>query len=84
MCEDFIFCYEDIDACLSIHLNQNKKIIYCGNTNIFHEESSSLKKNPVNKLFMNKNIETFFKRWHKKYKIDKDIYEKNKNYNVVI
>ena len=39
MDENYYWAFDDVDLCLSIKYNLNKKIVYCGNTNIFHEES---------------------------------------------
>jgi len=63
--EDYFFAFEDVDMCMRINNHLNKKVLYCGKTNIFHEESASLKKNPVHKMFMNKNSKLFLESWHK-------------------
>ena len=60
----------------------NKKVIYCGNTNIFHEESTSLKKNPANKLFMNHNANYLRNKWRGKCVIDRDTYTKDPSYKI--
>lgn len=83
LCEQLIWCFDDIDACLSIVSNQKKKIIYCGDTNIFHEESASLKENPVNKLFMDYNVKFFSNKWRGKYLNDLDRYATNSKYNLI-
>lgn len=77
MDEKFQWCFEDIDTCLDIVYNQNKKIVYCGNVNIFHEESASLKKNPVNKLYLSHNLAHFNYKWNKKINVDYGIYSKD-------
>lgn len=82
MDEGFCWAFDDIDMCLQI--GQFGKIIYCGNTKIFHEESASLKKNPVNKMFMKQNVERFRKKWNGKYEIDHEMYLNNKNYKTII
>jgi GT2 family glycosyltransferase len=79
---NFIWCFDDVDLALKIKYNIGKKIIYCGQTNIYHEESASLKKNPVNKLFMPHNIQYFMKKWRGKYKLDENDYMKNPNLNL--
>jgi len=81
MDEGYKWAFEDIDMCLSI--GQFGKVAYCGETEIFHEESASLKKNPVNKMFVGKNVERFRKKWSGKYEIDHDMYLGNKDYNVI-
>ena len=49
--QKFSWAFEDIDLCLKF--NETKRIAQCGKTKIFHEESASLKKNPVNKYKLN-------------------------------
>lgn len=83
LCEDFFWCFEDVSACLSIKYDLNKKIVYCGDTSFFHEESASLKKNPVNKLFMEHNVKTFLNMWKGEYANDLEEYENNLNHNVI-
>jgi len=77
MDENYHWAFDDVDLCLSIKYNLNKKIVYCGNTNIFHEESASLKKNPTNKLFLNHNLKYLFGKWKDRYVIDQDAYTKD-------
>lgn len=83
MDESYNWAFEDIDLCLSILYNLNKKIIYCGSTNIYHEDSGTLKKNPVKNLFMSNNINYFFKKWSGRYIIDHNTYVKQNNYNLL-
>lgn len=80
--EGFVWSFEDIDYCLKSNLSV-KKIVYCGETEIEHEESSSLKKNPVNKMFVSKNVARFREKWSGKYEIDHEKYLSNPNYNVI-
>lgn len=82
MDENYHWSFDDVDLCLSIMYNMNKKIVYCGKTNIFHEESFSLKKNPTNKLFMFHNIKYLLSKWGARYQRDRDIYVVNQNYNL--
>ena len=81
MDENYNWAFEDIDMCLSI--GQKEKIVYCGQTKIFHEESASLKKNPVNKIFFNKNVQFFKNKWNGKYSADHDFYLNDVNHNVI-
>ena len=76
------WCFDDIDMNFRIGM-LGGKIVYCGSTTIYHEESSSLKKNPVNKLSLNENVQYFRKMWTGKYKIDHYLYLKDPNYMVV-
>lgn len=82
MDENYHWAFDDVDLCLSIGVNQKKKVVYCGKTNISHEESASLKKNPANRLFMNHNINYFKTKWENKYVLDEDIYTKNAKFNL--
>lgn len=69
MDEKFNWAFEDID--MNMRIGQlGRKVIYCGETKIYHEESASLKKNPVNKLFMNPNVAHFKAKWAGKYQLD--------------
>jgi GT2 family glycosyltransferase len=82
MDENYHWAFDDVDLCLSIKYNLDKKIVYCGKTNIFHEESASLKKNPTNKLFLSHNIQYLLKKWSDRYVLDKDAYTKDSRYNL--
>lgn len=80
---NYSWCFEDVSACLSIKYNMKKKIVYCGNTSILHEESATLNLNPVNKLFMNHNVNHFFHMWKGKYVYDDAAkYISNPKYNL--
>lgn len=81
LCEGYSWAFDDVDLCLRI--NQNSKVAYCGQTNISHEESASLKKNPVNKLFLKQNVDLFKKTWWGKYDIDHQKYLDDPNYNAI-
>lgn len=82
MDENYHWAFDDVDLCLCIKYNMEKKIIYCGHTNIFHEESATLKKNPTNKLFMAHNVNYLKNKWEKRYTLDQDIYTKDSKYNL--
>ena len=82
MDEDYHWAFDDVDLCLAIRYKMNKKIVYCGQTNISHEESSTLKKNPVNKMFMSQNINRLLEKWKSKYQIDANLYLKDDKYNI--
>lgn len=81
MNEFYFWAFEDIDFCLKI--GQNKKIAYCGETNIYHKESATLEKNPVNKMFLQQNVKLFKDRWFGKYEIDHDKYLNDNSYNEI-
>jgi GT2 family glycosyltransferase len=82
MDENYHWAFDDVDLCLSIRYNLDKKIVYCGETSIFHEESASLKKNPTNHLFMKHNATYLLNKWRGKYQMDRDIYTKDCKYNL--
>jgi GT2 family glycosyltransferase len=82
MDEKYHWAFDDVDLCLAIKYNQNKKIVYCGRTNVFHEESASLKKNPANKLFMGHNVNYLRSKWSKRYIMDQIEYKKNPLHNL--
>jgi O-antigen biosynthesis protein len=80
---NFNWAFEDVSACLSIKYNMKKKIVYCGDTSILHEESATLNINPVNKLFMNHNVNHFLHLWKGKYDYDDAAkYLSNPKYNL--
>lgn len=82
MDENYHWAFDDVDLCLSIKYNMNKKIVYCGKTNIFHEESASLKKLPTNKLFMGHNANYLKNKWQGRYIVDHETYRDNPNHNL--
>jgi GT2 family glycosyltransferase len=82
MDENFHWAFDDVDMCLAIKHKLDKKIVYCGKTEIFHEESASLKKNPTNKLFMNHNLSRLRQKWNYVAVLDKPGYDKDSNYKL--
>lgn len=81
MDEAYHWAFDDVDFCLSINYNMKKHIVYCGKTNISHEESASLKKNPVNKMFMGHNWNLLKQKWHRHAVVDMEKYSDPK-YNL--
>lgn len=79
---DFKWAFEDISLNLAIK-NMGGKIAYCGSTEISHDESVSLNKNPVHKMFMGPNVIKFREKWTGKYEIDHDKYLNDPEYNVI-
>ncbi len=75
------WAFEDIDLCMKVGKLKENNVIYCGGTKIFHEESASLKKNPVNKMFMSPNVRHFKSKWTGKYELDHDKYLNDSSYN---
>ena len=77
----FRWAFCDVDFCLRV--GQQEKIAYCGKTNIYHDESYSLKKNSINKLNVQHNVKYFREKWNGKYDIDHDKYLENPHYNEI-
>ncbi len=82
MDEQYRWMYEDIDLCLAIR-GMGKNIVYCGQTNIFHGESVSLKENPVNRMYLKENIQHFRDRWQDNYANDRISYLVNPDFYVI-
>jgi len=74
--------YEDIDLCLRM-INRKKRVLYCGETHIVHDESSSLNKNPQNHKFFFKNLAHFNRQWAGKFDVDVSKYDKSELYKAV-
>jgi GT2 family glycosyltransferase len=82
MDEQYRWAFDDVDLCLSAKYNLQKDIVYCGKTNIFHDSSYSLKRNPVNMLFFGHNIFHFRKKWANRYMLDQKNYLNNNKYKI--
>jgi GT2 family glycosyltransferase len=80
--EQFFWAFEDIDLALRIR-EAGGRVVYSGSTNIFHEESATLKKNPVNKMFLQSNVQRFKQKWFGKYELDHQKYLDNPTYNEI-
>lgn len=79
--ERYFWAFDDIN--FSLMIGKNKKIAYCGSTNIYHFESASLNKNPVNTMYLNSNVKLFKDTWFGKYEIDHNKYINNNLYNEI-
>jgi GT2 family glycosyltransferase len=75
------WAFDDVSMCLSI--GKTEKIAYCGESFAYHEESASLKRNSLNKLFVGSNVSYFKQQWAGKYELDLEKYERDENYNVI-
>lgn len=82
MDENYHWGFDDVDLCLAIFHNMNKKVLYCGSTNIFHEDSSSLKKVPTNRLFLSHNLVYLQNKWRNKFCLDQDLYDHDHKFNL--
>jgi hypothetical protein len=54
----------------------------CGGVKVYHDESASLKLNPVNKLYLNSNITYLTNKWRNKVETDVYNYLKDTNYGL--
>lgn len=85
MDEGFKWAFEDIDMCLRI--GKSEKIAYCGRTIVTHEESATLKKNPVNRMFLANNVTHFKKKWwdgqKPRYVLDHQAYLNDPRHNEI-
>ena len=82
MDENYHWGFDDVDLCLAIKHNMEKQIVYCGKTNIFHDDSASLKKTPTNRLFLNHNLSHLKNKWEHKYCLDWDMYNMDPKLNI--
>ena len=77
------WAFDDVILNLNISKTLGYKIAYCGSTNIEHKTSYSLKKNPVNKMFLQQNVKRFKEKWFGKYDLDHKKYLSNLNHMVI-
>ena len=82
--EIFHFAFDDVDLCLAIHYNMEKKILYCGSTDIYHEDSATLKKSPTNRLFLPHNLNVLRTKWAHRFCLDQLMYEQDPKYNLYV
>lgn len=68
--EGYSWCFEDVSVCLDVLYRQKMKILYCGDTNITHLESATLKKTSINKPYQNHNFNKFRQEWKDIVKYD--------------
>jgi len=66
----YYFCYEDVDLCLTVKKQLNKKVLYAANALVFHSESVSQKKYSTSGERQKEGIKVFKERWAGK--IEKD------------
>jgi len=82
--EKFNWAFDDTDLTLRIGKIKSKNIAYCGETLIYHEESASLKKNPVNKMWIESNVKLFKSNHMGQYEMDHEKYLNDKNYMIIL
>jgi len=66
----YYFCYEDIDLCLKVRKQLNKKVLYAANARVKHLESVTQKLHKTSGDLQKAGIAVFKKRWMGK--VDKD------------
>ena len=74
--EEYNWAYEDVDLCLKIKYNLNKKVVQCASAVAFHHESTS-KANPNIPV----NLALFRKTWSGKIVEDSELYT-TETYNL--
>jgi GT2 family glycosyltransferase len=82
--ENYCWSFDDVDLCLAIYYNLEKKVVYCGSTDIYHEDSSSLKKMPSNRLFLPHNLNVLRTKWASRFCFDHEMYEKDSKFNLYL
>jgi GT2 family glycosyltransferase len=78
-CEEYYYCYEDIDLCLKIK-SLKKTIVYTPEARLIHAEGISSNKNNNSKL--QENINAFRTNCVGKYFNDLEFYLQNQNHMV--
>lgn len=77
------WAFEDSHLGYTVSQIQKEKVVYCGETNVSHGTSVSLKKNPVHLLNMQENVRYFKQCWGNKLVADEEFYLKDPNYLLV-
>lgn len=79
----FNWAFEDVDFSLRVSKVHQKPVVYCGETQVVHKTSATLKKNPINRLFLSSNVKIFKKKWSGRYQLDQKKYLSNPGHNLV-
>jgi GT2 family glycosyltransferase len=66
----YYFCYEDVDLCLKVRYNLNKKVLYVSDSKVLHAESVTQKKHKTAGEKQQIGIRAFKERWMSKIKVD--------------
>lgn len=80
---NYRWAFEDSHFGFTVSQIQKEKVAYCGQTNVSHATSVSLKKNPVHLLNMQENVRYFKQCWDGKLQFDEESYLKDPNYLLV-
>jgi len=78
----YYFCYEDVDLCLKIKHDLNKKVLYASNAIVYHAESVTQRKHKTAGAAQQEGIKVFKERWMKKVKKDFGVLQRNSGAGV--
>lgn len=76
------FCYEDIDLCLKVRYQLNKKVLYAANAKVKHLESVTQKRHRTSGDKQQVGIKEFKKRWGHRAEKDFVKYMKQADRNI--
>lgn len=76
------FCYEDVDLCLKVRYNLNKKVLYAANAVVQHDESSTQKKHGTGGVKQRAGIDFFKDKWRSKIIIDFPQFTANRSKDI--
>lgn len=79
----YYFCYEDVDLCLKVRKQLNKKVLYAANAVVLHSESITQKKFNTSGDKQRAGIQAFKDRWMGDVVIDFPLYQRNADYGLV-
>lgn len=80
-CEDYWYCFEDVDLCLKIR-DLGKKIVYCPESQLIHNESSTRKINPEKAENELRMLLMFCDKWKGKTRRDVSSYMSNPRFGI--
>lgn len=75
--EEYWFCYEDVDLCLKIKNQLNKKIVYSSGSVVIHNESVTQNKYKTSGPKQQEGIKTFKQKWMSKVELDFTRFQSN-------
>ncbi len=64
------FCYEDVDLCLKVKKQLNKRVLYASNAVVLHAESVTQRKYRTGGELQKAGIQVFKERWMKSVEVD--------------
>lgn len=79
----YYFCYEDVDLCLKVRKQLNKKVLYASRAEVIHAESATQKIFKTSGELQKKGIEIFKQRWMQSVEIDFPTYQRDNNKGLV-